>query len=295
MKYFLAGSAGMLGNDIYKILSKCANCFVGDINTSDQHVKYLDFRHKDKYENLVDRFSPDILFHVGAHTNLEFCESNAYDCFSTNTSSVEYAVEIANKRKIKLVYISTAGIFDGKKDFYDEYDIPNPLGNYARSKFHGERFLELHSDNYLIVRAGWMMGGGIKRDKKFVGKILRLIQKGVREINIVNDKLGTPTYTKDFALNLKFLVDRDAFGKFNMVCSGLTSRLEVAQFICDYLRKNKNIDVQINEVDSDYFSKEYFSPRPENERLINRRLDNLGLNKMRPWQEALEEYLHETI
>lgn len=295
MKYFLAGSAGMLGTDIYRCLNKAADCFVGDINTADKHVRYLDFRSKENYEDLVDQFSPNILFHIGAHTDLEYCETNEYDCYSTNSTSVEYAVEIANKRNIKLVYISTAGIFDGNKEVYDEYDIPNPLGNYARSKYHGERFVELHCNNYLIVRAGWMMGGGLKRDKKFVGKIFRQIQNGSRDIKVVNDKLGTPTYTKDFAYNLKFLIDNNAFGKFNMVCSGLTSRLEIAQFICSYLRINKNINVRISEVNSDYFSKQYFSPRPANERLINKRLNHLGFNKMRSWKEALKEYLNEAI
>ena len=294
-KLILAGSAGMLGSDIYRSLHQSNECFVGDIDRSDDHVLHLDFRNGEEYRAFAREINPDVLLHIGAHTDLEYCETNVTDCYQTNTSSVEHAVGIANQLKIKLVYISTAGIFDGKLEFYNDYDTPNPLGNYAKSKFYGERHIELHCNDYLIVRAGWMMGGGLQKDKKFIGKIMRQINSGSRTLNIVNDKLGTPTYTRDFANNLKHLISEDAIGKFNMVCGGLTSRMEVAQFVCDYLGKHAGIRVNINEVDSTFFKNEYFSPRPDNERLVNRRLIDLNLNLMRDWQSALYDYLGELV
>ena len=83
-------------------------------------------------------FSPDYLFHIGAYTDLEFCEEHKEDTYVTNTLSVENAVYIANKlRHLPLLYVSTAGIFDGKQDLYDDWDMPNPLGAYAEVKIHG--------------------------------------------------------------------------------------------------------------------------------------------------------------
>ena len=112
---------------------------------------------------------------------------------------------------IPIIYISTAGIFDGKKDLYDDWDEPNPLGHYARSKYNGELYVEKNSNQYLILRAGWMMGGGPNKDKKFVNKIYKQIIEKKKILNVVNDKLGTPTYTVDFAKNAKLLYPRLIF------------------------------------------------------------------------------------
>ena len=226
---------------------------------------------------------------MGAYTDLEFCEKNGDETYITNTESVKTAVAIANKLLIPLLYISTAGIFDGKKDVYDESDEPKPIGHYAKSKFLGENYVINNANDYLICRAGWMMGGGPGKDKKFIQKIMSQIKKNVKELNIVNDKLGTPTYTHDFAKNVKLLIEKNERGLFNMVCDGLTGRLEVAKELIKILGfENK---IKINEVSSNYFAKEYFAERPECERLDNKRLKSLNLNIMRNWRIALKEYL----
>jgi dTDP-4-dehydrorhamnose reductase len=98
-------------------------------------------------------FQPDFLFHLGAHTDLEYCELHPEDSFLTNSTSFENAVRIANELDIPLLYISTAGIFDGEKDVYDDWDIPNPLGVYARSKYMGETFVTANTKRYLVCRA----------------------------------------------------------------------------------------------------------------------------------------------
>jgi dTDP-4-dehydrorhamnose reductase len=292
-KFYLAGSAGMLGTDIYKTFSKKYDCFVGDISVKDSHVNFLDFRDFDLYFESVKSFRPSFLCHIGAHTDLEFCEENFIDAYDTNTKSVEYAVEISNQLNIPLVYISTAGIFNGSYDYFTDFDIPSPTGVYARSKFYGENIIKEYSNNYLICRAGWMMGGGESKDKKFIGKILRQLIEGNKTWNIVNDKFGTPTYTVDFAKNLLALIEHKENGLFNLVCSGSTSRLEVANFVALYLSSNFNVKVNINEVNSSFFNEEYFSPRPNNESLINLRLNYKNLNLMKPWQDSLTEYLNE--
>ncbi|MGA1791070.1 MAG: sugar nucleotide-binding protein, partial [bacterium] len=108
---------------------------------------------------------------------------------------------------------------------------------------------------------------------------------------IVNDKMGTPTYTHDFAKNVKLLLENEFWGLYNMVCDGLTSRLEVAQELLSLL--NLEGKVKIIEVPSDYFRKDFFAPRPDSERLINKKLDLRGLNRMRDWRIALKEYLED--
>jgi len=134
-----------------------------------------------------------------------------------------------------------------------------------------------------------MMGSGPKKDKKFIQKIMRQIKAGKTELFIVNDKDGTPTYTHDFARNVKVLLDKEFWGLYNMVSGGETSRLEVAQEMVKIL--NLENKVKISEVSSDYFSKEYFADRPPSERLVNKKLEIRNINLMRDWKIALKEYL----
>jgi len=288
-KIYIAGCGGMLGEAFYKIFSHSYNLKCTDIDVNETWIDYNDFRDYGSYKNDVSHYDPDWLFHLGAYTDLEFCEENVKDTYLTNTESVKYAVMIANEISIPILYISTAGIFDGKKDVYNELDDANPIGHYARSKYLGEQYVIENAREYLICRAGWMMGGGPRKDKKFIQKIMKQINEDKKELHIVNDKLGTPTYTHDFSENVKLLIEKGHRGLFNMVCSGLTSRLEVAIEIVKLLDLQHTI--KITEVDSNYFSKEYFADRPDCERLINKNLNDLELNIMRDWQVALKEYL----
>jgi len=290
-KIYLAGCGGMLGEAFQKKFGEKYKLKCTDINVNEDWLSYLDFRDFDKYLEDVSKFNPDYLFHLGAHTDLEFCEKNKDDTYLTNTIAVENAVNISNKLKIPLLYISTAGIFDGKKQIYDDWDIPNPLGTYARSKYLGERFVVENSNDYLICRAGWMMGGGPKKDKKFVQKIMKQIKEGKKELSVVNDKDGTPTYTYDFAKNVNLLIDTNFRGLYNMVCEGETSRFEVAT----ELIKNLGLEskIKINPVSSDFFKQEYFADRPPSERLVNKKLNLRGLNIMKDWKLSLKEYLQD--
>ena len=280
----------MLGDAFYKIFSKSYEIEASDINLSEPWLKYLDIRNFEKYKEAVYNFTPDFLFHLGAITSLEECDSDYNNAYLTNTLSVENATFIANYLNIPIIYISTAGIFDGKKELYDDWDLPNPQGHYARSKYNGEIYVENNASKYLILRAGWMMGGGPNKDKKFVNKIIMQIFKNQKSINVVNDKLGTPTYTFDFANNTMLLIQKEMWGKYNLVCEGVSSRIAVANEILKILNKDKN--TIINEVDSSFFAKEYFSFRPPSERLINSKLNLRELNIMRDWKTCLKEYVH---
>ena len=137
-------------------------------------------------------FKPDYLFHLGAHTSLEYCELNPDEAYITNTLAVENATHLANELKIPLLYISTAGILMVKKTTM-MIGIFQPLGHYARSKYQGEIVVSKSCTQHsLICRAGWMMGSGPKKDKKFIQKLMSQIKEGKKELFVVNDKLGTP-------------------------------------------------------------------------------------------------------
>ena len=232
-----------------------------------------------------------MLFHLGAHTDLEYCENNPDDAYRTNTLSVEHAATLAQAHGMTLIYISTAGIFDGQKELYDDWDAPNPLGVYARSKYMGELLVERRASKYFICRAGWMMGGGPAKDKKFVSKIMKQLAAGAKTLKIVDDKLGTPTYTIDFARNLRALLGTEYYGLYNMVCGGETGRFEVAQELVKVLGLEN--DVAVEAVSSDYFAKDYFAPRPPSERLVNYKLNLRDLNLMRDWRVSLKEYVRD--
>jgi dTDP-4-dehydrorhamnose reductase len=288
-KIYLAGSGGMLGQAFHEVFGSDYQLRCTDKDVNEPWLELLDFRDLDGYRKDVESFRPDYLFHLGAHTDLEYCEQHVEDTYLTNTTSVENAVWIANRLDIPLLYISTAGIVDGSKDSFDDWDLPNPLGHYARSKYAGEIYVTQNARRHLVCRAGWMMGGGPRKDKKFVQKIMKQLKSGKTELNVVRDKLGTPTYTMDFAANVRALVEAEYWGLYNMVCEGVTSRLEVAHELVDAVGMKDR--VRINEVDSDFFAAEFFAPRPDSERLLNRKLTLRNMNHMRDWRVALRDYV----
>lgn len=288
----MAGSGGMLGEAFYRVFGTNYELKCTDIDVNETWLNFMDFRSYSNYFKDVNDFRPDYLFHLGAHTDLEYCELNPDDAYLTNTIGAVNAAHISKALDIPLLYISTAGIFDGGKQFYDDEDAPNPSSHYARSKYAAEVYVKEYVDKHIICRAGWMMGGGLKKDKKFINKLMLQIMAGKKDLYVVDDKLGTPTYTHDFAKNVELLINGRHFGLFNMVCQGLTGRLEVAEELVLILGLEK--EITIHAVDSDYWSKEYFADRPPSERLINRKLEELELDVMRDWKLCLKEYIQDS-
>jgi dTDP-4-dehydrorhamnose reductase len=288
-KIYIAGCGGMLGEAFYNQFRDEYELKCSDKDVNDKWLSFLDFRDFDAYKKDVEDFNPDYLFHLGAYTDLEFCEMNADDTYNTNTLAVENAVYIANSLDIPMLYISTAGIFDGEKELYDDWDLPNPLGVYARSKYMGERYVCENAKRFIICRAGWMMGAGPSKDKKFIQKLMKQLKDGQKELHIVNDKDGTPTYTHDFAKTVKALIEKEYWGLYNCVCGGQTSRLEVAKELIKILKREDEIKITI--VTSDHFKDVYFAARPASERLLTRKLHLRGVNNMRDWRVSLKEYI----
>ena len=281
----------MLGDAFHQVFQSDSSLKCTDIDVNAPWLSHLDVRDLDAYRKDVIDFRPDCLFHLAACTDMEDCERNPDNAWLTNAIGAENAAYIANELDIPLLYVSTAGIFDGHKQLFDDWDTPNPVSCYARSKYAGELFVREHVREHLVCRGGWMMGGGPAKDKKFVQKILRQLADGETDLKIVNDKFGSPTYTHDFASNVKSLLRTKCWGVYNMACNGLTSRVEVAQAILELMGLADR--VSITPVPSSYFNAEYFATRPPSECLVNAKLNLRRLNTMRHWRAALAAYLEE--
>ncbi len=284
----------MLGASIYQYFKeRCSAVLATDIQVEDDErdwLSYLDARDEPAMRRICAEFKPDLLLHLAAVTDLEYCELQPKDAEEHCALTARIAAECAAAHGATLVYVSTAGVFDGKKPdgLYSEDDPPNPIMVYGQAKLKGEHNVREVGGRYYIVRAGWMVGGGMRNDHKFVRLIIDQLQEGARVIHAVNDRFGTPTYTHDFAMNLFELLEYEAYGTYHMACQGTGSRFDVAKEI---VRLCCHDNVEVKPVGSSFFSKRYFAPRPRSEMLVNKRLAELNINRMRPWDVALREYL----
>ena len=283
----ITGCGGMLGEAVYSEFKDHYSVFATDIDLNEPWLEYLNVSDNDAVQKYGEKIKPDLIFHLAALTDMEYCENHPEEAYDTNKQGTENIVNLAKQLAIPLVYISTAGIFDGQKEEYAENDQPAPLSVYGKSKFLGELAARSY-DKSIVIRAGWMIGGGPKKDKKFINKIIKQINSGVIELAVVDDKLGTPTYTYDLAKIMRFLLERRLYGIYHGTCDGGGSRRDVAQVILAGLGlKNK---VAIKTVNSEYFKDSYFAPRPASEQLTNFKLKESGI-ATRDWRICLEEYL----
>jgi dTDP-4-dehydrorhamnose reductase len=280
----------MLGSAIFPYFDdRCDAVFATDKVANGAWIHHLDVRDFRAVRDAFGEVRPDLVLHLAAETDLEFCETHPDVAEATNASATRGIAELAHRHDCTLVYVSTAGVFDGEKEGpYIETDRPNPLMVYGQTKLDGEEYVRTICRKYFVVRAGWMVGGGQAKDHKFVGKILHQVLEGKRVIHVVVDKLGTPTCAQDFAMNLFRLLASERYGTYHMACEGSGSRYDVAKLL---LAICGGQDVEIKPVSSDFFQDVYFAPRPRSEMLANANLTALGLNLMRPWQEALRDYV----
>jgi len=287
-KVYIAGCGGMLGDAVYTHFSERTRVKATDIDVNSSWLEYADVRDYAQIDRSIRDFMPEMIINLAALTDLEYCEKNLENSWLTNALGAENLALIAKKLDVPYIYISTAGIFDGQKDIYNDFDDPNPLSIYAKSKYYGEKFVQQYLDKYFIFRAGWMMGGGPSKEKKFIAKIFNQIKAGKKELFVVDDKLGTPTYTRSFAENIFKVVETDLYGLYNQVCGGDCSRYDVAAEFVKLLGLEN--EIKITKVESAYFENEYFAPRPYSEQLVNLKLIARKINYMPDWRSALAEY-----
>lgn len=297
-RVLVTGAGGMLGSALVpELVAQGLDVWASDLAADREPswgpggpaLEWLDVRLRHRVIEAIERVRPEMVFHLAAWTDLEQCEADPDGAYLTNTVGTKYVALACAEAGLPMVYISTAGVFDGLKDGpYTEYDAANPINLYGASKFEGERCVQTFLDRFYVVRAGWMVGGG-DRDHKFVAKILDQVRAGASVINAVGDKLGTPTYAPDFARCLLGLVRTGSYGLYHMCSEGSrASRYDVAKRILAALGRD---DIELREVDSSFFAKEFPAPRPPSEMMRNLHLELQGLNTMRPWEVSLEEYL----
>ena len=287
MKILVTGAAGMLGSALCpELMQRKHEVLATDLAPVDEGIEYLDVRSYKQVEEFVDRIKPDMVMHLAAETDVDKCELEPDHAFLTNTIGTQHVTLLCQKRSIMMVYISTIGVFYGDKpEPYTEFDSPNPINVYGRSKLEGEKIIQSLLDRYYIVRAGWMVGGGPKRDKKFVAKIIKKINEGT-ELKAVNDKVGSPTYTVDFSKCLADLIETGYHGLYHCTNKGFGSRFDVAEKIVDFLGRS---DVTVEPVSSAYFPLPAARARSEMSR--NYKLELLGMDTTRNWEDALKEYI----
>ena len=287
MKILVTGAAGMLGSALCpELIQRKHEVLATDLAPVDEGIEYLDVRSYKQVEEFVDRIKPDMVMHLAAETDVDKCELEPDHAFLTNTIGTQHVTLLCQKRSIMMVYISTIGVFYGDKpEPYTEFDSPNPINVYGRSKLEGEKIIQSLLDRYYIVRAGWMVGGGPKRDKKFVAKIIKKINEGT-ELKAVNDKVGSPTYTVDFSKCLADLIETGYHGLYHCTNKGFGSRFDVAEKIVDFLGRS---DVTVEPVSSAYFPLPAARARSEMSR--NYKLELLGMDTTRNWEDALKEYI----
>lgn len=265
--------------DLNKVLITGAGGMVGSyidfgIKTNHRNFDITDF---DEVMKVVKDQKPQAIIHLAAETDVDRCDRDPNYAYLINGVGAYNVATAAKEIGAKLVYVSTAGIFDGEKSGpYTEDDEARPQNFYGRSKYMGELIVRGMLEDYIIARACWMFGGGPEKDLKFVGKIIRQLDKP--EIKAVDDAYGSPTFGKDLMGAIKQLVLRDATGVFHLSNEGSCSRYEVAKFIIDMMKPG----MKLSPVHLDYFPG---ANRVKNEVMSSKE------RLVRPWQEALQEYL----
>lgn len=286
-RMFITGSGGMVGYYVESIFDDF-KLFLTDIEGDYERLDVTDYKGTQK---LISQVKPDVVLHLAATTDVDKCEEDngwAYKCNRDGTKNVAMACKDCNAL---MVYISSGSVFSGRLNRpAREADIPDPVNIYGMSKLAGEIEVGSILKRFYIIRTGWMMGGGSSKDKKFIGKIMKRILSGEKNLRIINDRFGSPIYAKDLLMGIKRLLFMDNSGIYHMVNSRShrCSRYDIALAIKAILKKE---DLKIVPVSFGEFS--LFAPRSYSEELENFRLKQENLNFMRSWKDALGEYLTE--
>ena len=282
----ILGANGMLGNDLIKTLGLRHEVFGRD-------YKDFDITNKEITREEILDILPQIVVNSAAFTNVDGCETEVEKAFLVNAEGTKNVALACEEGKIKLVHISTDYIFDGKKrEPYLENDTPNPLNAYGKSKLKGEQYIKEIMEDFLIVRTEWLYG---KKGNNFVSTILKLA--GVeKELKVVDDQIGSPTYTKDLAYAIERLIDcslqanslHNLKGVYHITNRGTCSWY---QFALKILESARIEDVKVNPISSKTYNRP--AKRPAYSALNCSKFEKETGLTLQPWEDALAEYLLE--
>ena len=276
MKVLVTGANGQLGYDVVKELKKQnIECY----GATRKDFDLVDFEATEKF---IVNYMPDVVIHCAAYTAVDKAEDEQGLCYLVNASATENIAEICKKINAKMLYISTDYVFDGTKEgFYEVDDTPNPINVYGKTKLLGEQAVQRILNKYFIVRISWVFG---EHGNNFIKTMLKL-GKERKEINVVADQYGSPTYTADLAPLLVDMVKTNKYGIYHATNEGECTWAEFAEEIFRIAK----LDVNVNHITTaEYLTR---AKRPMNSRLSKNSLKINVFEVLNNWREAVKSYL----
>lgn len=277
MKLLVTGVKGQLGYDVVNEAYKRGIQAVG------VDIEEMDITNAEQVDQVIKTGEYDAVVHCAAWTAVDKAEDMPDACRKVNAEGTRNIANICKQLDIPMMYFSTDYVFDGQGTTpWSEYDERHPLNVYGQTKYEGELSVEKLRKHF-IIRIAWVFG---KNGNNFIKTMLRLgKEKG--EVSVVNDQIGSPTYTYDLAKLVIDMIQSDKYGIYHVTNEGLCSWYE---FACEIF-KQSGMDVKVNPVDSNAFPAK--AERPKNSRMNKTELDKNGFHQLPSWQDALNRYLKE--
>ena len=278
MKIIITGADGQLGRAFLELLFNSPN----DVYEVFPYSKEkLDITDAARVEAVCAEIMPDIIVNCAAFTKVDLCEIEIEKAYLVNSLGAYHLGKSANRYDAKLVHISTDYVFSGEQtEPYKENDAPNPKTIYGKSKLLGEELLLKKFENVLIVRTAWLYGHG---SPNFVYTMMNLAEKnGV--VKVVNDQIGSPSYTMDVAEGVLSLLKADRTGIYHITNEGSCSWYDFSKEIM----RNLKVDKEVISISSEEY--EFATPRPGYSVLDNQKLNREGIC-LRDWQSALVNFM----
>ncbi|ABO51538.1 dTDP-4-dehydrorhamnose reductase [Desulforamulus reducens MI-1] len=278
MKILVTGYTGQLGYDVVQRGLKVGLSLVG------LGSENLNIINGETVSHYVKELNPDAIIHCAAYTAVDKAEDDKSTCWNVNVEGTKNLAKAAKDIDAKFMYISTDYVFNGEGDSpFKETDETRPIGYYGVTKYQGEEIVKQLLERWFIVRVSWVFG---INGNNFVKTILRLAETR-KEINVVGDQLGSPTYTFDLAKLLIDMIQTDKYGIYHASNEGFCSWAEFAKEI--YRQANK--DVKVNSISTEEYPTRAI--RPKNSRMSKQKLRDNGFSLLPTWQNAVERYLNE--
>ena len=277
MKVFVTGVKGQLGYDVVNELEKRGHTAVG------VDIDELDITDAAAVEAMLTEVKPDAVIHCAAWTAVDAAEDNIEKCRLVNAGGTDNIAKVCKALDCKMMYISTDYIFDGEGTRPWEPDDPvtTPLNVYGLTKYEGEEAVRKNVEKFFIVRIAWVFGKG----KNFIKTMINL-GKTHDHLTVVNDQVGTPTYTYDLARLLVDMIETEKYGNYHATNEG--GYITWYDFACEIFRQ-AGIEVDVAPVSSDQYPAK--AKRPSNSRMSKQKLVDNGFELMPTWQDALARYL----
>ncbi|MBM4054370.1 MAG: dTDP-4-dehydrorhamnose reductase [Planctomycetes bacterium] len=286
MKILIIGSDGILGWELVNRLPRLSEAERQPLTVIAAAHSHIEITNASNTSEVIVRNMPDIIINCAAYTNVDACETNIDKAYSVNADGAKNIAQAGKNINAKVIHISTDYVFDGEKNTpYTETDPTRPLSVYGKSKLAGEIAVQEINGNYAIVRTSRLYG---PRRSNFVTKILNIgIEK--RSVSAVIDQFGSPTYAADLAHAIWYVFSSDLRGIYHIANDGICSWYEWAKKIFELT----NNQITLHPIKAKDFKRA--ATVPQNSALNCAKFVQASRHKMRPWQEALEEYLKNSV